>query len=545
MEAKELYHAGIYLRLSRDDGIFGEGGSIASQRELCAAFVEKCTDMNIYDIYVDDGYSGANFDRPDFKRMMEDVKGGLVDCIVVKDLSRFGRDYIEAGRLIQKTFPALNVRFIAVTDHFDSLTANYHESTLVLPVKNFVNDSYCRDISNKVKSHQRMKREKGEFIGAFAPYGYMREEKHKNRLVPDPYAAGVVRDIFKWKTEGMSNLAIAERLNGAGVLSPMEYKKRRGENYSTGFAVRLKAEWSAVAVKRILTNEVYTGTMVQGKSEKINYKLAECRPRPQEQWVRVKGTHEPIVMQEEFDRVQRLLAAGIRAPKGQTRAHMFSGLLYCGDCREPMTRRVNRYQGGEKIYFICSTQNKGRGCDRHSISEEELKEAVLNGLKLQTALFLEDEKVLSGVGALTVSDEEQKEREQEVVRLRREEEKYLSLKDDLREDVKRGILTQEDYDTFQSIYEKQQVEIQKSVRRQEEGIAGLVRLQNEWKAWLETFQKRPRLEVLDREMLLAFVDRILVYEDKRICLEVASGEKKGIFSRDLCQTVRGQSKCEE
>ena len=187
--------------------------------------------------------------------MMEDMKAGWVNCVIVKDLSRFGRDYIEAGRLIQKIFPSACVRFIAVTDHFDSLTASYGETALMLPVKNFINDSYSRDISVKVRSQQKIKRENGEFIGAFCMYGYKKSERKKNMLVPDEYAAYIVQWIFHWKLEGYSNSAIAERLNRYGVLSPMEYKRLRGERYLTGFATGMWAQWSAVAVKRILANE--------------------------------------------------------------------------------------------------------------------------------------------------------------------------------------------------------------------------------------------------------------------------------------------------
>lgn len=527
MDTGGLYHVGIYLRLSRDDGIFGESNSISSQRELCTAFVKEHKDMEIHDIYVDDGYSGANFDRPDFVRMMRAVEQGDVNCIVVKDLSRFGRDYIEAGRLIQKTFPAFHIRFIAITDRFDSLTADDNESSLVLPVKNFVNDSYCRDISGKVKSHQKMKREKGEFIGAFAPYGYRREERCKNRLVPDAYAADIVRNIFAWKMEGMSGHAIARKLNELGVLSPMEYKKSKGENYSTGFAVRLKAEWSAVAVNRILTNEIYTGTMVQGKSEKINYKLAACRIKPKEQWVRVEGTHEPIVTQEEFSSVQGLLAAGSRASKGQPKAHMFAGMLFCGDCGRPMMRRVNRYKETERIYFICSTRNKGQGCKRHSVSEEKLKETVLAALKLQTALFSDDREILSRLSHLEVNWEELTRQEQEILRLSREKERYLSLKNGLCEDLKKGLLTQEELCAFQEIYEKQCAGIQEAIKRQEKERERLFQSKMAAKARLENFKKKPGQEELDRELLLAFVNRILVYEKQSICLELKGREMFG------------------
>lgn len=303
MKEKDLYNVGIYLRLSRDDSNSGknktiqgdgklESNSIHSQRELTRSFVHSHKDMELYDIYVDDGYSGANFERPEFKRMMEDVYARKVDCIVVKDLSRFGRDYIEAGRLIQKTFPTFHVRFIAITDHFDSLTANDIESSFLLPVKNFVNDSYCRDISEKVKSHQKIKRENGEFIGAFTVYGYQKDEKNNNRLIPDNYAAAIVRNIFAWKLDGMSTLAISKKLNKMGVLSPMEYKNSKGEKYTTSFSTKVKAEWSPVAVKRILVNRIYTGILEQGKSEKINYKVKQSRKKEEKEWIKVEGTHD-------------------------------------------------------------------------------------------------------------------------------------------------------------------------------------------------------------------------------------------------------------
>ena len=191
--------------------------------------------MEIYDIYVDDGYSGANSDRPEFKRMMKDVEVGNVGCVIVKDLPRLGRDYIEAGRLIQKTFPAFSKCFIALTYHFDSLTADYNETSLVVPVKDFVNDSYYRDNYSKIRSHQQIKRENGDFIGAFAVYGYEKCEDNRNILVSDDYAADIVKKIFAWKIEGYRNLAIAEMLYGIGILAPMEYKKKQREKCQAGF----------------------------------------------------------------------------------------------------------------------------------------------------------------------------------------------------------------------------------------------------------------------------------------------------------------------
>lgn len=465
---------------------------------------------------------------------MEDIQAGVVDCVAVKDLSRFGRDYIEAGRLIQKIFPALNVRFIAVTDHFDSLTADFNETSLVLPVKNFVNDAYCRDISGKVRSHQRVKREKGEFIGAFAVYGYRKDERDRNRLVPDGYAARVVREIFAWKLEGMSCAAIAGRLDEMGVLSPLEYKRSRGEKFSTGFTSGVKAAWSSLAVKRILTNEIYTGTMVQGRREKISYKLGTCREKPRGEWIRVEGTHEPVVTKEEFDSAQRFLKADNRAVGSGGKAHIFSGLLFCGDCMEPMVRRVNRYKGKERVHFICATGNRGLGCTRHSVLEEELAAAVRQGLGLQRELVLDGPGLQARAEGVEVNFGELSKLEQETARLYREEEKYLSVESRLEEDLAAGILSQEDCKIFRRIYEEQQVRIREMARRQELAL-DILRISGETsQRRLERFRENFQFPELDRDMLVTFVDRILVYEGKRICLELRS---RDILSRDEGEIV--------
>lgn len=524
MKAKDFYNVAVYLRLSRDDVSAKEGdmesNSIRSQRDMIRSYIRKHDDMEIYDFYVDDGWSGANFDRPSFQRMMEDIKAGHIDCVIVKDLSRFGRDYIEAGRLIQKTFPAFSVRFIALNDNFDSLTADFNETSLVLPVKNFVNDSYCSDISKKVRSHQQVKREKGDFIGAFAVYGYRKDPENINHLLADDYAAGIVKKIFAWKIAGLSNLAIADKLNGMGVLSPMEYKKSQGQKFSTAFSTNVKAKWSAVAVKRILINELYTGMMVQGKNEKVNHKVKRSIEKPKEEWVRVADTHEAIISAEDFGIVQKLLEVDSRASAGKVGSHMFTGYLFCGDCGEPMIRRVNRYKGTEKVYFICPTRNKGLGCTRHSIPEEELKQLVLRTLQQQIALFLDKSYVLAYIEDMEVHFDEVVAFDKEIEKLRKEQEKYMSLRTGLYEDLKQGIITEEDFKDFRQIYERQYQETEDAIRQQENTIKELFRAGVLAGANLEKMKSALEITELSRDIVVAFVNRILVYEDKRVFLEL-------------------------
>lgn len=534
MKAKEHYKAAVYLRLSRDDeergGARQESDSIGSQREMIRSYIRQQGNMEIYDVYVDDGYSGVNFNRPEFQRMMKDIRAGNVDCVIVKDLSRLGRDYIEAGRLIQKTFPAFCVRFIALTDHFDSLTADDNERSMVVPVKNFVNDSYARDISDKVRSHLKVKRERGDFIGAFAAYGYQKSKDDRNRLVPDDYAAGIVKKIFAWKIEGYSNLAISGMLDAAGILSPMEYKRVRGEKYHTGFVSGAQAKWSAVAVKRILINETYTGTLVQGKEEKVSYKIKKSVRKPEEEWVRVENAHEAIIPREDYQVVQELLQTDTRAGGGEKKAHRYAGLLFCGDCMEPMIRRVTRCRGKESVAYICPKKNRGEGCTRHTISGEALDGLVLAGIRQQVALFADKSRIAESLEQMEIDFAEVTAFEREIQRLHREQDKYLELRAGLYEDLKRQIITEEDFRSFCDIYEKKYRELEEAAARQEETVKKLLRSGVTAGVHLERMKNVMQVTEPDRVTLVSFVKRILVYEDKRVYVEF---RHKELFSRGV------------
>lgn len=247
-----------------------ESNSISNQKLLLEGFIDAYDDLNLVDVFIDDGYSGSNFDRPEFQRMMASMKEGNLDCIMVKDLSRLGRERIGVDELILKTFKEYGVRFIAVSDNYDSLTANRGETHTIIPFKNLMNEQYNNDTSIKVRASQNVKRMNGQFIGAFAPYGYKKAEDNKNLLVPDPYAAGVVQGIFAKKLAGMSASGIAKILNKNGVLAPSEYKTKCGEKYNTSFKGAGQAKWSAKTVGRILKNVVYIGTLAQGKRTTSN-----------------------------------------------------------------------------------------------------------------------------------------------------------------------------------------------------------------------------------------------------------------------------------
>ena len=539
---RKQFLAAMYLRLSRDDkstdggfdvgdvtdkggkagnpgSLKSESNSIGNQRELIRAFIHEQQDIELYDIYVDDGFSGSNFDRPEFKRMISDIEAGKVNCVIVKDLSRFGRDYIESGRYIQKIFPALSVRFIALTDHYDSFQADVSESGIVLPVKNFINDSYCRDISTKVKSQFEVKRKNGECIAPFALYGYKKAEDNKSRLVPDEYAADIVRKIFAWKMEGMAVSAIAEKLNGLGILSPKEYKKFTGANYKGGFSGAVKSRWSSSTVKRILTNETYLGHMVQGKREKINYKLKKSVDKPQEEWIKVENTHEAIITEDQFQIVQNLLKADGRVSTVTEENSLFTGILFCGDCGEQMIRRINRYKDTRKVYYICSTKNRGDGCSRHSIEEERLKEITAEMIRHYANCFLEEKQMFEKALEMETNFESIVRYDTEIARLKGEQDKYYSLCSGLYEDLQQGIITKEEFERLHGDFKRKASEFEEAQKKQEGMIKELFKNGVISAARLKTMQESSELKEIDRHTLCSMVKAITVFENKRLEVE--------------------------
>ncbi len=534
--------AAMYLRLSRDDIAAGtrndidesagngshmnggtlvkyESNSIGNQRELIKAFLREQPDIELYDIYADDGFSGSNFDRPEFKRMISDIEAGRVNCVVVKDLSRFGRDYIESGRYLQKIFPALGVRFIALTDHFDSRTADMGESSIVLPIRNFINDSYCRDISTKVKSQLEVKRKNGECTAPFAVYGYKKSERDKSRLVIDEYAAENVRKIFGWKMEGMSLSAIAERLNDMGVLSPKEYKKSTGLHFNGGFSGTGSGRWCAVAVKRILTNEVYLGHLIQGKTEKINYKVKKNVVKPEREWIKVENTHKAIVSEDDFAVVRHLLKTDSRKSPKTGKNNPFTGLLFCGDCGEQMVRRVNRYRGVEKVYYICSTKNRGEGCSRHSIAENTLKEIVTENIRQFANSFMEEKRLSDKAAGYEMNFETITCYNRERERLKKERDKYYALCSDLYEDLKEEVVTKEEYERLHNRFLQKGEELEAVMLRQERFTEEMVKKGAVSAGKLKTFQNRAEIKEVDRHILSSLVRRIRIYEERRIVID--------------------------
>lgn len=509
------YKACIYTRLSRDDGDKVESDSITNQRALIKDYLKKHPEIHIASEKTDDGYSGVNFDRPAFREMMDEIRAGKVDCVVVKDLSRFGRNYIEAGNYIEKVFPFMGVRFIAINDSYDSLDRNQSDS-LIIPFKNLINDAYCKDISVKIRSQLEIKRKNGEYIGAFVVYGYLKDPENKNRIIVDPFASEVVRAIFKWKIEGLSQGRIADKLNAQGVLCPLEYKRSIGVNLKSSFQVKKKAQWSAVSVERILKNEIYTGVLIQGKRSTPNYKVKKTIVKDEAEWIRVEDAHEPIVDRTDFENVQSILKRDIRIAPDEDVVYPFSGYMKCGDCNQNMVRKSFFHGRKRYNYFICSTHKRGKGCSTHSISAEELMESVLNATRRHVDMIIEMSGMIDIIESLPEKQRGVMNYDAQIVKLKEDIEKNEGFKLKLYDNLQDGVISQDEYFLFKKNYAAKIKKAEESIRLLEEDREQMVSSCRERLKWMDVFKKYANLEVLDRVAVVDLIECIYVYEDRRV-----------------------------
>ena len=325
IDDKKIWKAAIYVRLSRDDGDKAESESVKNQKDLIRSYINGRPDMIEAGVYEDDGFSGVNMDRPGFQRMMADIRDNKINAVVVKDLSRLGRNYIETGKLLESLFPFMRVRCVAITDNYDSAKQNNQSDSLIIPFKNLINDAFLADTSRKVRSQLDIKRKKGDYIGSFSNYGYKKDPLNHNKLVIDEAIAPVIQDIFRWKIEGMSQDAIAKRLNASGSPAPLEYKKLIGCKYSTPFTSKERSVWTAVTVGRILKNSLYIGTLTQGVMTTPNYKVKSRLKKPPEEWASVPQAHEGIISREDFSLVESLMKRDTRIAPGRDKVYMLSG----------------------------------------------------------------------------------------------------------------------------------------------------------------------------------------------------------------------------
>lgn len=515
-ETTKIWNATLYLRLSRDDGDKEESNSITGQRELLRDFLANHSDIREYTIRVDDGWSGSTFERPGFQKMMEDVKAGRTNCIVVKDLSRFGRNYLDAGEYIEKIFPFLGVRFIAVNDNYDSLGGKKTSDDLIIPFKNLINEAYCRDISVKIRTQLEIKRKKGQYLGSFATYGYLKDEQDKNKLVVDEFAADIVRDMFQWKLEGVSPQDIANTLNRLGVLSPMEYKRSLGMKFTTPFKTNPKAVWSAATVIRILKNPVYTGVLIQGKATTPSYKVHKRVTKAESEWCVIENSHEAIVSQMLFDNVQKVLRLDTRRSPEDEAVTLFSGMVFCGDCGASMVRKTVPAGGRKYVYYVCSANKQDKtACSPHRIRDNALEEIVLDSLKVHIQDVIDMSDLLAMTDTAPLRTAEAQKIQRQLDKKREEYEKLQKLLMSLYENLVGGILDREEYIRLKESFSSRASEAEKQMDALRDTLTN-IREHGTENAWMEEFKRHRGITALDRSIVVSLIDKILVHEDDTI-----------------------------
>lgn len=519
----QTFKVAIYLRLSKEDddlscssGAKSESNSISNQRKLIYDFMKSHPELELYDEYKDDGKSGSNFDRAEFQRMMKDIEAGKVNCVVVKDQSRFGRDYIDVGKYKEKIFPKLGVRFITINEGYDSLSATSSDD-LAFTINSFVYDFYIRDISTKIRTNLTAKKQNGEYAGAFVAYGYVKDSNDKSKLVVDQFAADVVRDIFRWKIEGLSPQNIAVRLNELGIPSPAEYKKLSGSNYKTSFQTSSKAVWSHVSVRRILKNEIYLGVMIQGKRTTPNYKTKTVVTKAESEWLRVEGTHEAIISVRDFELVQELLRDDTHCRAGDVTVPVYAGRIYCGDCGAAAVRKTVSYAGKRYVYYVCNANKHDKTvCSRHSIREDILGQVIYQTVRHQIDLLLDVDKVLRQFENLSWEKHKLKqldasiEIQEEVVR------KNNTLRLGIYEDLRAGLLDRSEYESLKKELAERIAEataaIEKLNKEKREILDGVSKQQS----WIEQFRQYENVTELTRPMVIHLIERINIFEDSNI-----------------------------
>lgn len=504
------FQATAYLRLSYTESHENESDSIANQKKLIEDYLKGHPDIELVSEKVDDGYSGILFDRPAFQEMMQDIMEGKINCVIVKDLSRLGREYIETGRYLRRIFPAYGVRFIAINDNID--TAHEHAGDdLNISMKNLINDAYCHDISVKTRSALEVKRKKGDYVGACPVYGYRKSEENRNQLVVDEYAARVVRDIFRAKIDGRSAKRIADELNDLGVLSPLAYKINRGLPHPKGgFADRPDAKWSATTVIRILQDEIYTGTLVQGRQGTYNHKLRNVIQKPDEEWIRVENAHEAIIRKRDFDLVQHIMGLDTRtAPEGE-KVYLFSGLLVCGCCGARMTRKTNSVGGKKYIYYHCPTGKK-HGCTHPvMLREDDLIQCVLASVQAHIKNVVSMDELLNSISEETINRELVAGYKAQIAENRTQLEQIRMFKAGLYENFVKGMLDKAEYKFLRDGYTERMEELRSAIDQLRQEMERVTDRTSERQKWAQQFREFSNMAALDRRAVVTLIQSIRI-----------------------------------
>ena len=521
------FQVAVYIRLSKEDGDKEESDSVGNQRRLLTEYIADKEELILYDTYIDDGFTGTNFKRPSFQKMIKDIESGKVNCVIVKDLSRFGRDYIETGRFLERVFPDLGVRFISITDGIDSIKQVYD---MLLPIKNIFNEQYARDISKKVQTAVKTKQKAGEFIGSFTSYGYKKSPTDKNKLIIDEYASQIVKRIFDMYIQGYGKQRIAMILNSEGVLCPTEYKKLNGSNYHNSNKLDSTTYWSYSSIDSTLKREMYIGNMVQGT--RFQRMRGKQKKLPKEDWIIVENTHEPIIDIETWDKVQMLLTKRTRKLDLKTNTNIFAGFLKCGDCGRAMAKNVWKLRDGTRVFDLyCGTYRRHgkQYCTPHRLPLKVLEEIVLDDLKKIVGSI---DNLKSLVKSQDLNVEKSKQiANTEINKIQLDLERVKKLKKAIYEDYKEELISKEDFLSYREDYSKKEELYLKQLEALEKKKEDSVTSDVFESPWLKRLLNLKDIESLDREIVVEMIHHISVYEDKKIKISYNfSNELEHLFS---------------
>ena len=467
--------------------------------------------------YLDDGKTGTDTDREDFQRLLADIYSGKINCVIVKDLSRLSRNYTDAGNLIENLFVRLNIRFISLAEGVDSYRNPDSVSNIIVPITNVMNDQYCYQTSKKIRQVFDMKRRNGEFIGSYAPYGYIKDPQDKHALLVDPEAAEIVKSIFSMFLSGKNKRGITLYLNDHGVPCPTVYKQSQGLKYNAPNA-QGNPMWSTITIDTILKNRVYVGDMVQGRQRVKSYKIHIQERVPEEEWFVVENTHEAIIDRGTFDKVQSLLKRDTRTAPKQKQLYLFSGFLKCADCGRAMSRIASK---GTYVYYQCGTYKSlsKTACTMHSIKNTRLEVGVLFAIQQQVHLAITYSELVSRINAAPLKKSKSHRLEEMIAIKEKELSKIMRYKQALYQDWKDGEITHNDYRHMGEDYEQQAESINTVLRTLREERDQLENGMDAESPFLTAFLKYQNIEKLTRDILIELIDHIKVYEGGNISVK--------------------------
>lgn len=515
---KARVRLGSYARLSRDDENDGVSNSIVNQQQIIRQYCERSTeDLVVAREYADDGYSGTTFERPGWQRLYADLEEGAIDGFIVKDSSRFCRNFVEGGMMLQKVFPRMRggrgVRVIMVNDSYDSASSDPYASSVMMAFKGLFNDNVSRDTSMKTRTGLHAKMRRGEFCGAWAPYGYLKDPERRGHLVPDPGSAPVVRGIFEAFLNGAPMAAISRDLNARGVPCPSEYRREQGGNLQSPFPTSERPQWHAGAVARVLSNEVYAGTLVQGRTYTPSFRSKKTLPRPEAEQFRAENAHEPLVSPHGFALARDMMRRDTRTSPGSDVLQIFSGMVYCADCGELMSTRTGR--NGNR-YLVCSTNRRDRtACSSHMVNAAKIEAAVHDASDALVRSCIEMDSFVEH-NRQTVVESRTRDIDRQIDEAASRQERALAFRHGLADDLAAGVINEEEYALFSDGYAKRIEDARNAIgqlrKRREEAASEVGRAEAELARVAET----PGIGELTRRAVVELVERIEVAADKSV-----------------------------